>query len=95
MVQFTHRVLAMISMLAVLTLVWKGRFCHMEPRLEKLFGALAVMVVVQAGLGIATLLTGVVLPLAVAHQAGAMLLIALLVWAHHETLPHSYSYDGK
>ncbi|MGM0422416.1 MAG: COX15/CtaA family protein [Pseudomonadota bacterium] len=95
MVQFMHRLLAMVSVAVVLILVWKSRFFQMESRTSGLFGALAVMVVIQAGLGIATLLTQVALPLAVAHQAGAMLLIALLVWAHHETLPHSYSYDRK
>ena len=45
--------------------------------------ALILIVSVQILLGIATLLTGVSLPIAVAHQAGAALLLASLVWTAH------------
>jgi cytochrome c oxidase assembly protein subunit 15 len=41
------------------------------------------MATVQAALGIATLLLVVPLPLAVAHQAGAMLLVTAAVVARH------------
>jgi cytochrome c oxidase assembly protein subunit 15 len=42
------------------------------------------MMVLQIALGIATLLSVVAIPLAAAHQAGALALIALLVWLRHE-----------
>jgi cytochrome c oxidase assembly protein subunit 15 len=38
------------------------------------------MFIIQAGLGIATLLNAVPIPLASAHQAGAALLIATALW---------------
>lgn len=95
MVQFTHRLLALLSVLAIIRVVLKGRFFQMDARPRRVFNMLVPMVLIQAGLGIATLLTAVALPLAVAHQAGAMVLIALLIWAQHETLSQSYSVEKK
>ena len=43
------------------------------------------MAVIQAGLGIATLLLIVPIPLAAAHQAGAVVLWTLVLWALHAT----------
>jgi len=45
--------------------------------------AVATLIIVQIGLGIATLLTGVDIVVAVAHQAVAALLLASLLWASH------------
>ena len=45
--------------------------------------ALLALVVLQIGLGIATLLTGVAIPVAVAHQFVAALLLGAFVWAAH------------
>ena len=45
--------------------------------------AIATVIVVQIGLGIATLLSGVALPIAAAHQIVAALLLASVVWAAH------------
>ena len=45
--------------------------------------AIATAIVLQIGLGIATLLSGVALPIAVAHQAMAVLLLGSAVWAAH------------
>ncbi|MDZ4737768.1 MAG: COX15/CtaA family protein [Rhodospirillaceae bacterium] len=42
------------------------------------------MALLQAALGIATLLSVVALPLAVLHQAGALLLLTALTWALYE-----------
>ena len=44
---------------------------------------LAAMATLQAGLGIATLLTVVDLPIAVVHQAGAVLLVTAALYARH------------
>ena len=41
------------------------------------------MALIQAGLGIATLLTGVPLALAALHQAGAVILLSLAVLVLH------------
>ena len=45
------------------------------------------MIVLQAGLGIATLLSGVNITLAVLHQAGALTTLMLLVAALHRLNP--------
>ena len=76
-VQFDHRVLALTTLVAVLLFWWRRR-----GRLSvDLLGAMAA---VQVGLGIATLLLVVPVPLAAAHQAGAVILLTLALWATHE-----------
>ena len=69
-VQFTHRWLAAMTGLVILLFAWRAR--------ER---ALAAMVVIQVCLGISTLLSYVWLPLAAAHQAGAIVLLTLLLRA--------------
>ena len=74
-VQFTHRVVAILLVVAVLAL-WL--------RAPRRVGAwLAVAAVVQAGLGIATLLTGVDIWIAATHQAGAMVVFTLALLTAH------------
>jgi cytochrome c oxidase assembly protein subunit 15 len=71
-VQFTHRVAAILLVLTVLAL-WL--------RSPRPVGAwLAVAVIAQACLGVATLLTGVDLWLAATHQAGALVVFTLAIW---------------
>lgn len=72
-VQFMHRWLAIGTMLCVLGYAWLMRGS------SRLVPALAVMVVVQVGLGLGTLLTQVDLHLAATHQAGAIILLGLMV----------------
>ncbi|MCF8495184.1 MAG: COX15/CtaA family protein [Alphaproteobacteria bacterium] len=75
-VQFAHRWLAITAVLGILSLWAHARLRQTSfPALH----ALAFMALMQAGLGISTLLSGVALPLAVAHQAGAVILLGLLV----------------
>ena len=45
---------------------------------------LLLMLVVQISLGISTLLLVVPLPLAAAHQAGALLLFTAALWVNHQ-----------
>lgn len=71
-VQFAHRWLAVAAGIAVLALALRTKD-----------RALAVMIVAQVGLGIATLLTQVLLPLAALHQAGAIAVLALLLRRLH------------
>lgn len=68
-VQFVHRWVAIIAGLALLTFA---------KRIKS--GALAGMVFVQIALGIATVISQVSIPLAALHQAGAMILIGLMVF---------------
>ena len=74
-VQFVHRWLATLLVLGVLALAWRTR------RAEAL--AAAVMAIVQLGLGIATILTGVDIAIATVHQAGAVALLTFLIVVRH------------
>ncbi|WP_157618939.1 COX15/CtaA family protein [Skermanella stibiiresistens] len=94
-VQFTHRWLAMVTGLVVLGLWWRAGKADIGPRGHRLGQAVGVMVVVQIALGIATLLTVVAIPLAAVHQAGALTLIALLVWFRHEVKRSRWTSQGS
>ena len=78
-VQFEHRWWAWIVALAAVLLA----VCARKAGAHRAAIALVVLVAVQILLGIATLLTGVALHVAVAHQAVAALLLAAMVWAAH------------
>ncbi|HYG91737.1 MAG TPA: COX15/CtaA family protein [Azospirillum sp.] len=86
-VQFLHRVLALTTGAVVLVLAWRVRVAELPGRAGMAAGLLAAMILVQIGLGIATLLTVVAIPLAAAHQAGALMVVGLLVWLLHELKP--------
>lgn len=75
-VQFTHRALALLTVLIILALSAHALLLNI-PGL--IFPALAVMVFVQAGLGVAALLTNLHIVVAVAHQASALILLGLMV----------------
>jgi len=83
-VQFDHRLLAETTFVLVMVFWFKmrGRFIH--PRTRKAVNALAVMVWVQLGLGISTLLLVVPVALASLHQMGAVVLFSLALWCLHE-----------
>jgi cytochrome c oxidase assembly protein subunit 15 len=73
-VQFTHRVLALTTLVAILAF-WLAALRWPLPReVRWTVHALALMAVVQVSLGIATLLLAVPVGLGVAHQAGGVLL---------------------
>lgn len=75
-VQFQHRVLALLVAASVLAFVLLARrlFTH-----TRLLGALVAALCLQFMLGVATLLSGVQLALASAHQLAALLLLGLLL----------------
>ncbi len=74
-VQFFHRLAAVIAALGLISLWINGmrRGCAF-PALH----GLALMAVVQIGLGIATILSGVHIAFATLHQSGAMIILILL-----------------
>jgi cytochrome c oxidase assembly protein subunit 15 len=82
-VQFDHRVLAVVTT-AVVLLVWSAGWGVVlpPPAHAALHGLLAVTLL-QAALGIATLLLTVPVPLAAAHQAGAVLLLTAAIFFRH------------
>ena len=81
--QFDHRLLAEITWAGVAALWLYGLRVELVGQARMALHALMLLATVQAALGIATLLLVVPLPLAVAHQAGAMLLIAAAIVARH------------
>ncbi|MGB3936853.1 MAG: COX15/CtaA family protein [Burkholderiales bacterium] len=72
-VQFVHRAIFWVLLLLIPLLFWKER---QATAAKFLLGVFAL----QASLGIATLLLAVPVPLAAAHQAGAVLLLACALW---------------
>lgn len=77
-VQFVHRWWAWIAAAAVLTLAIKAR-----RRWPAGLPIISLLVSTQIGLGILTLLSGVALPIAVAHQGTAVLLLGSSIVAAH------------
>ena len=83
-VQFDHRVLAFTLALVVALFWWRVRALPGTPSRARLgVNMLLIVLIVQATLGVATLLLVVPLPLAAAHQAGAVLLFAAALNAVH------------
>lgn len=78
-IQFVHRWLAKLLVLGVLVLAWRA------PRIETLLAA--TMALLQLGLGIATILSGVDIVIATLHQAGAVLLLTALIVVRHRATP--------
>jgi cytochrome c oxidase assembly protein subunit 15 len=81
--QFIHRWLAMTTVALVLILWLRRRGLPREA--ARPIDGLAAMALLQAGLGIGTLLLQVPIPLAAAHQAGAVVLWTLTLWSLHAT----------
>ena len=80
-VQFLHRWLAILLLAGILALRWRAR---RAPRGERrALDLLAGTGILQAGLGVATLLLGVPLAAAAMHQAGAVVLLSLAIYALH------------
>jgi cytochrome c oxidase assembly protein subunit 15 len=78
-VQFIHRWLAFAAAAGLLWLAWRARLAGHG----LVATAVAVLVTIQIALGIATLLSGVEIVIAVSHQANAaLLLIASVIAAH-------------
>ncbi len=83
-VQFDHRVLAVTTaIMSVIAWAWARR-ARLPARAALAFRALLAATWLQMALGIATLLSVVALPLAAAHQAGALVLFTAVLWVLHE-----------
>jgi cytochrome c oxidase assembly protein subunit 15 len=82
-VQFDHRWLAIVT--GVLLLIWylRGRSRFDEPRTQRGFKLVGMMIILQLVLGIATLLLQVPVVLGALHQAGALLLFSALLFNIH------------
>ncbi|HEX8383883.1 MAG TPA: COX15/CtaA family protein [Sphingomonas sp.] len=78
-VQFVHRWLAFVTAAGLVWLAARAVRAG-SPRAGM---AVILLVGLQISLGVATLMTGVAIPVAVAHQANAALLLIATVWAAH------------
>ncbi len=85
LVQFDHRVLAIATVLLGVVLWLAARRTALPARARLAVRATVLAVVLQFGLGVATLLTIVALPIAAAHQAGAMVVFSVLLWLVFES----------
>ena len=83
-VQFVHRWLAMATSLIILIF---SLMSVLRGRTEIIFPLAAMMVLMQAALGILTLFSGVNTVLAAAHQAGAVILLSLILCCVHALRP--------
>lgn len=79
-VQFVHRWLAILTACVVLSFSLNAL---RRKRTEWCFAALGAFVFLQVGLGIATLMSSVSVPIAVLHQGGAVILLTLLLRCLH------------
>jgi cytochrome c oxidase assembly protein subunit 15 len=82
--QFIHRYLGETLGAAIISLWWISLKTPLPPRARMATHALGAMALVQVGLGIATLLTYVAVPVAATHQAGALALLSFAIWLEHE-----------
>jgi heme a synthase len=81
-VQLVHRAFFWLLAVAVPIVWWRTR----DPVAGR---ALLAAFVVQASLGISTLVLGVPVGLGAAHQAGAVVLLAAALWAAHSARPRA------
>ena len=79
-IQFMHRVLAITTFVLVLLFWFIGRRRQLSGAAGFAANVFATLAVVQVALGISTLLLIVPLPLAAAHQAGALALFTAALW---------------
>jgi cytochrome c oxidase assembly protein subunit 15 len=83
-VQFDHRMIGWALALLVPWFAWRVHVApHAGPRVRRAALLLLALTIVQIALGISTLLLSVPLPLAAAHQAGAVLVFAAALNASH------------
>ncbi len=83
MVQFDHRLLAWLLAILAPWFWLKSRRIALPARARLAVNLLPLLLLLQIALGIATLLLRVPLPLAAAHQAGALLVFTAAVLAAH------------
>lgn len=83
-VQFDHRLLALATVTAVLAFWGWAHRAGLAWRARLAVDVLTATALIQATLGVATLLLIVPLPLALLHQAGAVALLSAAVWMAFE-----------
>jgi cytochrome c oxidase assembly protein subunit 15 len=85
-VQFDHRVLATLVFFSIAGLWFVAMRQSLPATVRHGLHGLLLVALLQVSLGISTLLMHVPIPLAVAHQGGALLLLTVLVYVRHRML---------
>merc|ERR1719391_1211974 len=83
-VQFNHRILGTSTLAALLLVAGRAQSLPLPPHLRLTALALGGMGCVQVAMGITTLLLYVPVPVAAAHQSGALATLSLAMWLAHE-----------
>jgi cytochrome c oxidase assembly protein subunit 15 len=83
-VQFDHRMIAWTLATLIPVFWYKSRKLPLSGSARLACSLLLIMLAIQITLGISTLLLVVPLPLAAAHQAGALLLFTAALWTNHQ-----------
>jgi heme a synthase len=85
-VQFSHRLVAYVLVLATLWHAWSVRRRVRDPLIRRSAATLAGAVLAQATVGVITLIAQAPLPLALLHQAGAVAVFGLSLWHLHRVM---------
>lgn len=83
-IQFTHRVLTLLLFIVTLGFYFKALTQYLPGRTRIALHSLLITMILQFSLGITTLLLAVPVAVAAAHQAGALLLLTVMLWIRHE-----------
>ncbi len=83
-VQFDHRMIAWTLAILIPVFWYRSRSLPLSGSARFACSLLLIMLAIQISLGISTLLLVVPLPLAAAHQAGAVLLFTAALWVNHQ-----------
>ncbi len=98
-IQFNHRVLATLLFLLIPLFWWSSIRRTVSGELRMALHLLVVALMVQIVLGITTLLYAVPVPLAAAHQAGAMVLFTVALYLSNRsrtvTIQHGIETTGR
>lgn len=86
-VQFVHRMIAYVIVAFALVQAWLIARAGAGSELKRSSLIVFVAVLAQAGLGIATLLSGMHTGLALLHQGAALAVLALALWHMHAAFP--------
>lgn len=82
-VQFNHRMIAYVIVIVVSVFWWMAHRSRLHPDLQWPVHFLLAAMVLQVSLGISTILTTVAVPVAAAHQGGALILLTAAIFSTH------------
>jgi len=88
-VQFNHRLLAYVLLVAVAAFWWSGRSAALGAVTRRMLNWLLVALCAQIGLGIAALVLIVPVWLGALHQAGALVVFTVALRLNHDLARHS------